>query len=149
MDPRACRRRLAPWLLACGWALTASGHAQETVRAARVGASSVLPTTLPLRRGAADTPAAPPWLAASSVLLLAAAGGGLLVMRRQRWPWLRIARPDGGRPGLERISSQALTAQASLHAVRWNGEELLVACTAQQVTLLARRPASSAEGERA
>lgn len=147
MDPRARRRRLVPWLLACGWALTASGHAQEAVRAAQAGASSVLPATLPLRRGVAEAPSGSPWLAASSVLLLAAAGGGLLVMRRQRWPWLRIARPGGVRAGLERISSQALTAQASVHAVRWNGEELLVACTAQQVTLLARRPASGVEGD--
>ena len=37
-------------------------------------------------------------------------------------------------------SSQALTPHASVHAVQWKGEEFLLACTPQQVTLVARRP---------
>lgn len=45
--------------------------------------------------------------------------------------------PPGGR--VLRLSSQPLTPQASVHVVRWDGEELLLGCTAQQVSLLARR----------
>ena len=47
---------------------------------------------------------------------------------------------------LTRVSSQALTPNASVHAVHWNGEAFLLACTSQQVTLLARRPLGSDEG---
>jgi flagellar biogenesis protein FliO len=81
---------------------------------------------------------------------LLVAGGTVLVGRRRQWAWLQAGRARAT-PGRElvRISSQALTAQASLHAVRWNGEELLLACTPQQVTLLARRPAVAAGGDAA
>ena len=37
----------------------------------------------------------------------------------------------------------ALTQQATLHLVEWQGDELLLGCTPQSVTLLARRAASS------
>jgi flagellar biogenesis protein FliO len=50
--------------------------------------------------------------------------------------------------GILRLCSQALTPQASVHAVQWNGEEFLLGCTGQQVTLLARRSAPEATGER-
>jgi flagellar biogenesis protein FliO len=46
-----------------------------------------------------------------------------------------------------RLASQALTPHASVHAVAWNGEEYLVGCTPQQVTLLARRRLDAAPGE--
>lgn len=46
-----------------------------------------------------------------------------------------------------RLSSQALTPQASVHAVAWNGEEYLVGCTSQQVILLARKGIPPAGGE--
>lgn len=109
--------------------------------------SQALPATLPLRRDATDAGNARPWLAATAALALLALGGTVLVGRHRRWTWLQPPKP-GAQAGrdLVRLSSQALTAQASLHAVRWNGEELLLACTPQHVTLLARRPVAGAEG---
>ena len=111
-------------------------------------AQGSLPAALPLRREPANTGAAPSWLAASGALALLALGGTVLVGRRRQWAWLQAGRARAS-PGRElvRISSQALTSQASLHTVRWNGEELLLACTPQQVTLLARRPAVAAPGD--
>jgi flagellar biogenesis protein FliO len=49
-------------------------------------------------------------------------------------------RNRGKAADLVRLSSHALTAQASLHAVRWRDEELLLGCTPNGVTVLARRP---------
>ncbi|MDB5860654.1 MAG: hypothetical protein JWQ76_4343 [Ramlibacter sp.] len=108
----------------------------------------VLPATLPLRREPASTVGAPSWLAATGALALLALGGTVMVGRRRQWTWLQAGRARIA-PGHElvRISSQALTAQASLHAVRWNGEELLLACTPQQVTLLARHPVLPLQGD--
>lgn len=48
-----------------------------------------------------------------------------------------------GQGTLSRISSQTLTPQASVHAVTWHGEELLLGCTPQSVTVLARHPVST------
>lgn len=143
METLAFLRRHASWMLACAGIAAGSCHAQEPVQAARHAASSVFAANLPLRRE--EAPARSPWLAASGVLLVAAAGGTLLVARRQRWSWLRIAGQARDRAVLQRLSSQALTAQASLHLVRWKGEELLLACTAQQVTLIARRACAGLE----
>lgn len=105
-----------------------------------------LPPTLPLRRDAPATPSGRPWLAATAALALLALGGTVLVGRQRRWNWLQPgkSRAHAGRE-LVRLSSQALTAQASLHAVRWNDEELLLACTGQQVTLIARRSVFAAQ----
>jgi flagellar biogenesis protein FliO len=68
--------------------------------------------------------------------------------------WLRmlaraLARSPREGHAVQRLSSQALTPQASVHTVRWQGEDLLLGCTAQQVTLLARRPTGPSDGERA
>lgn len=40
---------------------------------------------------------------------------------------------------LTRRASQALTPHASVHVLRWNGEEILLGCTAQQIRVLARK----------
>ena len=82
---------------------------------------------------------------AGSALAFVALTGGVLVLRRGRWAWLTARKQQESGRRVERLSSQALTAQASVHAIRWHGEDLLLACSAQQVTVLARRPA--AEGE--
>jgi flagellar biogenesis protein FliO len=44
-----------------------------------------------------------------------------------------------------RAASVALTPQASVHVVLWQGEEFLLACTAQQITVLSQRTASERE----
>jgi flagellar biogenesis protein FliO len=67
-------------------------------------------------------------------------------MRVQFLRWAaRAGRAD--QRAIVRLSSQALTPQASVHAVQWNGEEFLLGCTAQQVTLLSRRSAPGSAGE--
>jgi len=103
---------------------------------AQPSAASPLPASLPLRREAASE-AGSAWTPPVALLAIAGAGGAWVL-------WRRRARPGGQIQGPERIvrlSSQALTPQASVHAVLWNGEELLLACTAQNVTLLSRRAA--------
>lgn len=44
-----------------------------------------------------------------------------------------------------RLASVALTPQASVHVVQWHGEEFLLACTAQQVTVLSQRKTGDRE----
>lgn len=105
-----------------------------------------LPASLPLRRdegAGADTSG---WSPALALLALGGAAGGL-------WLWRRGGAGRGKRRSaardelaIVRLSSHALTPQASVHAVQWKSEEYLIACTAQQVTLLSRKP-SAADAE--
>lgn len=118
-----------------------AGRAGETasLRAA-IDSERRLPAILPLRpepsAGADSWPTALAWLG------IAGAAGGL-------WWYLRVGARSPRRrnvangEGVVRLSSQALTPHASVHAVRWNGEEYLLACTSQEVTLVARRPATT------
>lgn len=123
----------------------AAGAQQAPVRPAASAPS--LPAQLPLRRDGQEGSGTPVlgWRAASLLLLAGGAGGWLL--------WRRgllvrgTAPPPRGAPAVQRLSSQALTPQASVHSVRWQGEDLLLGCTAQQVTLLARRPTQAASRE--
>lgn len=105
-----------------------------------------LPKDLPLRRDTAAETQGPPWFA-FLVLIGLAAGAGVFVLRRrgaaglfQGWQRGRAV------SGIERIASQALTPHASVHAVCWNGEEVLLGCTSTQVTVLARRAVASDGG---
>jgi hypothetical protein len=133
-------------LPACLVALTIAGSASAWSQTP-IAQGSLL-ATLPLRRDPANAAIFPSWLAATGALTLLALGGTVLVGRHRKWPWLLAGKaPAVAGRELVRISSQALTAQASLHAVRWNGEELLLACTPQQVTLLARRPIAPLQGD--
>ncbi len=54
--------------------------------------------------------------------------------------------PRDARGVPSRLGSVALTPQASVHVVKWHGEEYLLACTPQQVTVLSQRKAAG-EGE--
>lgn len=83
------------------------------------------------------------------MLGLLAVAAGVLVLRRRGagallsgWSGVR---PDGMQVG--KLASLPLTPQASVHAVRWNGEELLLGCTSHQVSVLARRPATGQAAE--
>ncbi|HEY8360372.1 MAG TPA: flagellar biosynthetic protein FliO [Ramlibacter sp.] len=145
-------RRVSVALLAAALFIAGPGTSRVVAQplastpAASASATPLLPRTLPLRR---EEPAAPPSAvgAASAALLLAAlAAGGLLAWRRgpaglQQWRSRR-----SGAAALARVSSQALTPHASIHVVHWSDEELLLGCTAQQVTVIARRPLSPAPG---
>ena len=119
-------------------------HAEEptTPSQAPLNAERRLRMTLPTR--ADQSPVSAPWPSALAWLGIAGAAGGL-------WWWLRAGarsigrRSMAGGQGVVRLSSQALTPHASVHAVRWNGEDYLLACTSQEVTLVARRPVTAAE----
>lgn len=106
-----------------------------------------LPKSLPLKRGELGAPTGSSVLAAAAVLAVIVAAGLLLVRRGppgalQRWKARRTE--SGG--GFVRVASQSLTPHASVHVVRWSDEELLLACTAQQVTVIARKPAQAPRG---
>ena len=81
------------------------------------------------------------------LLCVAASAGGWWFLRHRR------GNADGAQGfrgrrdgGVTRLSSQALTPQASVHAIRWNGDEFLLACTSQQVTLIDRKAADQRNG---
>jgi hypothetical protein len=123
----------ATCLLLCAGAAANS----QTVDGALRGATGTAAPAFRMRTDASAGTEARSW---SGVLALAGIGalGG--------WGWWRRSRSRLGLPaaarssaaGLQRVHSQALTQHASVHAVRWNGEEFLLACTSQQVTLIAR-----------
>ncbi len=109
---------------------------------------------LPLRRdtGLGESIAESAGWAVLFVAVLAAAG--FVMVRRRALPglgpgshWLRPAAKTSVPKALWRTS---LTQQASLHLVEWQGEELLLGCTPQSVSLLARRAGGAtcaADGE--
>lgn len=95
--------------------------------------------------GAAAPAAATGWDAAFAVVSLTAAAGGWWAWKRRSAMRLRGERR--GPAAVVRLASQALTPQASVHAVEWNGEAYLLACTSQQVVLLSHKAIRQPEGE--
>jgi hypothetical protein len=128
--PRAAAVAVA--MLACMAQAEASG-VQEPLSA------------LPLRREPAEDAA---WVPALWMLGAIAAGGAWIVVRRKGLPTWRAVRAglQPPRATLVRLSSHALGGAASVHAVRWHDEELLIGCSAQHLVVLARRPAASSPG---
>jgi hypothetical protein len=130
---------------------TAPAHRLRAVLAgvmvlfADVAGAEALPGTLPLRRDAAVVSEGGSWTPAVLLLGLAVAAGGYAVWRRGPGAQSQAV-GRRAEAAVARLSSQALTPQASVHAVQWKGEEFLLACTPQQVTLLARRPVDTGEG---
>lgn len=102
-----------------------------------------LAASMPLRRDEAGPGFESGWVPALALLMVAGAGG--------TWWCRRKGRDGAGHRTRARavpvvtLASRSLTPQASVHAIEWKGEELLVACTAQSVTVLSRRPASQQE----
>jgi hypothetical protein len=111
---------------------------------AAVAGAETLPGTLPLRREAQPGVDGGSWMPSVLLLGVAVAAGGYAMWRRGAGAQAQAARR--GTAAVTRLSSQALTQHASVHAVQWNGEEFLLACTPQQVTLLARRPLDADAG---
>jgi hypothetical protein len=129
---RACRVVLCAALAGAAWEVRAAD--------AQSSSASPLPGSFPLRREVGSEPV-PSWKPPIALLAIAGAGGAWALWRRK----MRSRSPRQSPERIVRLSSQALTTQASVHAVQWNGEELLLGCTAQQVTLLSRRAATPAE----
>jgi flagellar biogenesis protein FliO len=103
-----------------------------------------LAANLPLRRGGDASGPDAPWLMALLLLALLVAAGAYLAWRRGAGSRDR-SQAHRAEHVLTRVSSHPLTPQASVHVVEWNGDEYLVGCTSQQVTLLARRALASSE----
>lgn len=110
--------------------------------------ASTLPAPLPLRRDVEPVDAGT-WMPALVLLALLVVAGGLVVWHRGSGVLAAAMKrtAPGQRAGPARVSSVALTPQASVHVVHWQGEELLLGCTPQEVTLLARRPGPPATGD--
>jgi membrane protein DedA with SNARE-associated domain len=103
-----------------------------------------LPPELPLRRAGEAAADGGLWGPVVGLLGIAVGAAAYVGWRRG---WLPGRRGGARRIDrvLNRVSSHALTPQASVHVVQWNGEEYLVGCTSQQVTLLARRAGGAGE----
>jgi len=110
--------------------------------------STALPASLPLRRDASAAPDTGSWAPSAILLALLGAGGAWLGWRRLGRAGVAAAARARPEP-IVRLSSQALTPQASVHAVQWAGEELLLACTPQQVTVVSRRRLEESAKEQA
>jgi flagellar biogenesis protein FliO len=130
-------RRLAAAIVVLGVGSAVSATAAE------VGA---LAASLPLRRDGQAAAEASLWLPLLVVLVVAALAAGYVVWQRGASALFagRGRSGQAARTPLVRLSSQPLTPQASVHVVQWQGDEFLLACTAQQVTLLARKAAPPA-----
>jgi hypothetical protein len=146
-------KRMARLCGVVGVAALALAFAFPSARAVEVGTTTAaasapagrLPSALPLRRDAAAGAEATTWAPAFALLSVAAAAAGLWLWRRgaTRGPGQRLARRQEAE--VVRLSSQALTQQASVQVVQRQGEEYLVGCTGQQVTLLSCRPVIAAQ----
>jgi hypothetical protein len=131
------------WRLAAGITLMAAACMLALPAA---GAASIA-AAVPLRRDTEGYSDASLWMPMLVMLALCAVAGGYVVWHKGVGALLG-RRTDGRRTrreSLARLSSQPLTPQASVHVLHWQGEELLVACTPQQVTLLARKAAAPSE----
>jgi flagellar biogenesis protein FliO len=109
-------------------------------------ASTPALSNIPLRRDEPARSEGPSMLVVVAVLSVLVAIATFAMRRRGAQGLLRAWQQRSGVPtaDITRMASQPLTAQTSIHVVRWNDEELLLGCTPQQVTLLARRPVHSA-----
>lgn len=98
---------------------------------------------LPLRRDAAVGGSIAESAGWAALFVAGLASVAFVMIRRRTLPgsgpggsWLR---PVAGASMPKALWRMSLTQQASLHLVEWRGEELLLGCTPQSVTILARR----------
>lgn len=133
---------------ACAALLASAQGTASTVAAGDAPGASPgkLPISLPVRRDSGDSQGGMGWSPLVGLGSLAVGAGGWWVWARQAGR-RRIRNLSGQAAAIVRLSSQALTPHASVHTVRWNGEEYLLGCTSQEVTLLSRRQATPTEGE--
>lgn len=128
-------------VVACVVVLQGQAASTGVATGASGASQAALPASLPLRRDASGAGDGGGWAAPLLLLTLAGAGGA--------WAgWRRLVRrrvPADAVPSqrIVRTCSQALTPHASLHVVQWHGEELLLACTGQQVSVIGRRVRST------
>lgn len=132
-------------VLATGSACAAANVAPAV--GAGVASHTAIPATIPLRREASRDGTPGGWGTAVAFVAITACAGAWVLWRRRERSGARPERPSSG--GVVRLSSHALTQQASVHAVQWRGEEFLIACNSQQVTLIARKLSDGRDGGQA
>ena len=123
-------------------ALAQPVHAQVEPPAVAASGQSQFPQ-IPLRRDTAAGPSMGESVGWTVLVLVALAGAGLVLVRRRAVFGARASgwlRPEPARSSPKLLARTALTPQASLHVVEWQGEELLLGCTPQTMAVLARRP---------
>jgi len=150
MRPGKVWIRAAAAILLCAAcvAVRAGQTPQAQSSALAASAPTTLAASLPLRREGTASTEPGNWAPSFALLALTGAAGAWLLWRKTgRGRARSVAR--SGQASVLRLSSQALTPQASVHAVQWRGEEYLLGCTAQQVTLLCRRPIVTDGGDAA
>jgi hypothetical protein len=121
----------------------------SSASSSRQGDTGAFPQ-LPLKRDSDSDSSLASSMGWAVVFLAVLAGVGFVLVQRKtgispkgRWNWPHRA-PDSA--ALTVLERSALTSQASLHVVRWNAEELLLGCTPNEITLLARRPVGELQG---
>jgi hypothetical protein len=102
---------------------------------------------IPFRRDDAPTSGGAGFIGASIVLVGLGAFAFWALRRKQqkqgggigRFPWLsKVDATQSPRS----VGRTVLSPQVALHVVEWRGEELLLACTSQSISVVARHPAS-------
>ncbi len=114
---------------------------------AAASSAPAIPHSVPLKRELQGGSPGGNWSIPALLLgLTGVAGAALLVVRRGGARLWAGASAVGRQPGaIATLGRQVLTPQVTVHALRWHGEDLLLSCTAQEVTVIARRPAADAE----
>ena len=117
----------------------------QTQPPASVASAPIPYAQIPLQRDAAADGSAIASAGWAALFLAVVAGAGFVIVRRksiagprQSAGWLRRAEPAPSTP--KPLGRLPLTPQASLHVIEWQGEELLLGCTSQSVSVLARHP---------
>lgn len=139
------RLRAALAVMLASLALAQPARAQGQPSAVTASAQTQYPQ-IPLRRDAPAGDSVAETLGWAALLVIGAAGAALVILRRGVLPRIRAGawlRSPAGNSGPKVLGRTALTQQASLHVVEWQGEELLLGCTAQSVSVLSRRALES------
>ena len=133
---------------------TSHGISDERPGAAPTGRASIrFPDDIPLRRDATVQSSTGGQLArAVAVLTVLLVAGVALVRVQRRSPasaasgasgrlaWLRRVRWRGSSGGALRVvQSTQLTGRVSLHVVRWDGQEWVIACADQGISVIGSR----------
>jgi hypothetical protein len=140
------RRLLASVVALIVFLVSAPGVWAQAQPPASSSSAAIPFSQIPLRREAPSGGSAAESAGWAVLFLAVVAGAGFLMVRRKTTfgasagpGWLRAT---AAQPALKPLGRMSLTQQASVHVVEWQGEELLLACTPQSVTVVARRAAS-------
>ena len=139
-------RRVLRLMLVCGALAASSAHDAGAQTASRPDSSASQFPQLPLQRTEPRDDDKHEFL---PLLLVLSVGAALAIGFAWRKKGGHGRRAPAHPADLRVEASTKLSPQASVHVVRWDDVQLLVACTPQSVTLLARKPDTTLDGERA